>query len=81
MYDYGWIKNRDSDEIVWKMTYDQTRWAGGAKKNRKVNKTLKLPAGRYVVVFVTDDSHSYNEWNSRPPDDPINYGITIFKVK
>ena len=81
MYDYGWIKNRDSDKIVWKMTYDQTRWAGGAKKNRKVNKTLKLPAGRYVVVFVTDDSHSYNQWNSNPPDDPINYGITIFKVK
>jgi hypothetical protein len=62
------------------MTYDKTRWAGGAKKNRKVNQTITLDAGTYVLVFNTDGSHSFNDWNDDPPEDLVNYGITLYRV-
>ena len=80
MYDYGWIENVDNDEVVWKMTYEKTRWAGGAKKNRKVDTIITLKPGNYEMHYVTDNSHSFNDWNDNPPDDPINWGITIYDV-
>ena len=80
MYDYGWIKNADTGETVWEMTYEKTSSAGGARKNRKVDQIIKLPAGKYIVFFETDGSHSFNDWNDDPPDDPIHYGITLYKM-
>jgi len=77
MYDYGWIENLDDDEVVWEMTYEKTRWAGGAKKNRKVDAIITLKPGNYELHYVTDGSHSFNDWNDNPPEDPINWGITI----
>ncbi len=81
MYDYGWIENMDTGELVWKMRYDNTRWAGGARKNRLAETELTLPPGRYQVVYVTDDSHCYGHWNARPPRRPDMYGITIIKIQ
>jgi len=81
MYDYAWIENRETGEIVWEMSYEDTRWAGGARKNRKVNKVITLPAGEYMVHYVTDDSHAYRSWNADPPDDASHYGITIYRMK
>ena len=63
------------------MTYDETRWAGGAKKNRKVDEVIHLPAGKYLLFYNTDGSHSFNDWNADPPDDPIHYGITLYKTE
>jgi hypothetical protein len=80
MYDYGWIKNADTGETIWEMTYQKTTSAGGARKNRKVDQIITLPAGKYIVMFETDGSHSFNDWNDDPPDDPIHYGITLYKV-
>jgi len=80
MYDYGWIENLDEDETVWKMTYDKTHWAGGARKNRKVDITITLEPGSYELNYVTDGSHSFNDWNDNPPEDPINWGITIYDL-
>jgi hypothetical protein len=79
MYDYGWIEDGDED-IVWEMTYENTRWAGGAKKNRKVEAIITLKPGDYVLNYTTDDSHSFNDFNDDPPDDPINYGISLYRV-
>ncbi|HEX9654122.1 MAG TPA: hypothetical protein VGA99_10450 [bacterium] len=79
-FDYSWIVNTKTRDSVWKMTYRNTDYAGGAKKNRKVHETVSLPAGRYVVFFVSDDSHSFQKWNASPPYDPMFWGITI-KVK
>ena len=62
------------------MTYQKTTSAGGARKNRKVDQIITLPAGKYIVMFETDGSHSFNDWNDDPPDDPIHYGITLYKV-
>lgn len=77
MSDYGWIEDARSGKVVWEMTYSMTTHAGGAKKNRMVNTTVMLDKGEYVVHYKTDDSHSYNDWNDDPPDDPESWGITI----
>jgi len=81
MFDFGWIENAETGRIVWDMTYRKTTHAGGAKKNRLFNDVIILPAGDYNVFFKTDDSHSYHDWNSRPPDDEEMYGITIYYEK
>lgn len=81
MYDYGWIENAKTGRIVWEMTYRRTDHAGGAKKNRIFDHTIKLPAGEYDVYYVSDGSHSFRDWNDRRPYDPVNWGITISKAK
>jgi hypothetical protein len=77
MFDYGWITNDKTDKTVWEMTYRNTEPAGGAMKNRMFDDTVILEAGTYEVYFVTDGSHSYNDWNSAKPRDPASWGITI----
>jgi hypothetical protein len=76
MYDYGWIEN-ERGGVVWEMTYRMTEHAGGADKNRMLNKVILLPAGEYTVYYQTDDSHAYGDWNSRAPHDSSHWGITI----
>jgi len=76
MSDYGWIEDSQGD-VVWEMSYRQTQNAGGASKNRLFNKTISLDAGIYTLHFITDGSHSFNSWNSSPPENQENYGITL----
>ncbi len=78
MFDYGWIENDRTSTVVWELTYSMTFHAGGGRKNRMVNTTLLLDKGEYTLHYVTDDSHSYDDWNSDPPDDPTMWGITVF---
>lgn len=80
-YDYAWIYDVDKHKRVWVMDYSNSDFAGGAKKNLRSDEKLTLPAGNYLVSYVTDDSHAYNEWNSMPPDDPQFSGITIWAEK
>jgi len=80
MYDYGWIENLTEHRTVWRMRYKNTEHAGGARKNRMIDTTITLPSGVYQVHFRSDGSHSYYDWNSAPPDDPQNWGITLYKV-
>ncbi len=77
IYDHGWIINSATRERVWDMENKNTRYAGGATKNVQWKGNLELPAGSYEIYFVTDDSHSSEDWNSKPPYDPLMYGITI----
>lgn len=78
MFDYGWIENTDKGLPVWEMQEPKTTHAGGAGKNRKVDVVITLPAGNYKLRYKTDDSHSFDHWNSLPPD--INFwGIAIYK--
>lgn len=79
MFDYGWIEDEDG-RTVWRMTYDDTDAAGGSDKNRMVDATVTLPAGSYVLRFRSDGSHSYNDWNDNPPDDPESWGIAVFRM-
>ncbi|TFH02422.1 MAG: hypothetical protein E4H13_02125 [Calditrichales bacterium] len=80
MHDYAWIKNNENGKVVWEMTYRKTDRAGGAKKNRLFDDKVFLDAGQYTVYYETDGSHAFNDWNDRPPKDPLNWGITISKV-
>jgi hypothetical protein len=63
------------------MTYRKTQHAGGARKNRLFSGTIVLEKGEYDVHYVTDDSHSYMDWNATPPDDQESYGITLIKER
>jgi hypothetical protein len=75
--DYGWIVDAKSRRRVWEMTRENTRPGGGAEKNVMFDRTVNFPEGEYVLYFITDDSHSSIDWNSPPPNDPANYGITL----
>jgi len=78
MFDYGWIENADTGAPVWRMEAPSTTHAGGAGKNRKVDQVITLPAGNYKLRYKSDDSHSFDHWNSLPPD--INFwGIAVYK--
>lgn len=81
MYDYAYIQSDNTGKVVWEMTYRSTDRAGGARKNRLFDDEIYLKAGTYQVIYESDDSHSFEEWNSRPPDDPFNWGITITYVE
>jgi hypothetical protein len=67
MFDYGWITN-NTGEIVWEMKFDKTFDAGGDQKNRKVDTIITLPKGDYNLHYKSDDSHSYLNWNTIPPN-------------
>lgn len=77
MYDYGWIVNTANGRTVWEMRYNDTEHAGGDRKNRLVDTTFSLRRGEYVVYFITDDSHSYDDWNAREPHDEEGWGIKV----
>lgn len=79
MFDTGWIKNMETGRIVWEMTYRSSMHAGGADKNRMFDGTLILPKGEYKMYYETDGSHSYRDWNSSPPRNQEQYGISVFK--
>jgi len=81
MYDYGWIEDYETGKIVWDMSYRRTENAGGARKNRSINEVITLPKGKYMLVYRTDGSHSYHNWNSEPPADQESYGITLKYVR
>lgn len=81
MYDFGWIEDEANGQRIWEMTYNKTRHAGGAKKNRQVDQIIMLDRGSYVLHFKTDNTHDYNDWNDDPPDDWLHYGITLYQME
>jgi len=77
MVDYGWITDARTRQKVWEMRYDDTESAGGDPKNRLVDRTVRLEPGDYVVNYISDDSHSYGDWNASAPRDSQHWGITL----
>ena len=57
---------------------------------RKFEANLKVKPSKYadwhfhlhkagfVLFYESDDSHSFKNWNAKPPRDPKNYGVTLF---
>ncbi len=80
MYDYGWITNASTGERVWEMKYYKTDNAGGSDKNRQIDEVISLDQGDYIIYYKTDDSHSYEDWNSTRPHEPEMWGITIYPI-
>jgi len=81
MFDYGWITNAATNQRVWEMRYADSGHAGGDPKNRVVDQTIHLDKGEYIVHYVSDDSHAYDDWNASPPYDPRHWGITILAAR
>jgi hypothetical protein len=77
MYDFAYIVDANSRERIWEMEEAASVHAGGALKNRLIQEEIELDEGNYIVYYQSDDSHSYDEWNSNPPYDPYFWGITI----
>ncbi|MFQ5607496.1 MAG: hypothetical protein ACE5GA_06080 [Candidatus Zixiibacteriota bacterium] len=75
--DQGWIVDANTRQRVWEMDKWSTRYAGGARKNRYVQEEVTLPEGDYLVYYMSDDSHSFDDWNATPPYDPLSYGISV----
>ncbi len=80
-YDYGWIEDAKTNEIVWKFTGRNTVHAGGGDKNRKFNGIVKLPKGQYIVKYISDGSHSYFDWNTTPPFEKEYWGISVWLLR
>ena len=79
MADYGWITDARTGRTVWEMTYGMTERAGGAKKNRLVDRVITLEPGEYELHYECDDSHAFNDWNDDPPEDPVHWGISLYR--
>lgn len=75
--DRAWILNADTHERVWETTWRNTDHAGGGDKNRVAHEELKLEKGRYILHYASDDSHSWEYFNNRPPFDPMNWGVSL----
>jgi|CXWL01.1.fsa_nt_gi hypothetical protein len=78
MVDYGWLADAKTRRKVWTMSWEGSEAAGGAAKNRAVDQVVPLPAGSYLLNYVSDGSHSYKDWNSAAPADREHWGVTIY---
>ncbi len=78
MADYGWIENADTRDVIWKMNFRSSQYAGGSSKNRISDETIEFNAGNYVAYFITDDSHNFSDWNDTPPFEEDKWGISIW---
>lgn len=79
-YDYGWIENAKTGAKVWEMKKASLQSAGGGYKNQFAQQRIILDAGEYRAYFVSDDSHSYNNWNVDAPNSPEHWGLTIMTL-
>ena len=79
-YDYGWIEDNDTGNIVWEMTRRNTQPAGGDDHNRKFEGLLELEPGNYTVHFKTDFTHAFGDFGEGGPDNPTQWGIQIEKL-
>ena len=80
LFDYAWITNAATGQKVWEMRYADTEHAGGDRKNRLVDRAIRLEKGDYVLHYASDDSHSYGDWNAAAPYDPAHWGVTVLSV-
>ena len=78
MNDYAWIMDAGTRRRVWEMRCADTEPAGGASKNRLFDGSIRLEAGRYMVYYKSDDSHSYAKWNDTPPVESGYWGVSLF---
>lgn len=69
----------ESGMLVWRPYLGNTCHAGGALKNRRQEDTITLSAGRYVLRYTTDESHSAGHWDDTPPTEEFT-GIKIFEL-
>ena len=77
MVDYGWLENEQGDTLFTGAHMVNTFHLNGDIKNRITIGILELPAGRYRLHYISDDSHSYGRYNSEAPVDSQFWGIQV----
>jgi hypothetical protein len=75
--DNTWIINNETRERVWEINERDLDHAGGGDKNMVYDGEVRLDRGSYTLYCMTDDSHSFEDFNVNPPYDPINWGVTV----
>ena len=75
-YDVARLIDAGTQRTVWALG-GRSAHAGGATKNRMARQRIDLPAGRYALVYATDDSHDPSDWNAAPPHDPAFWGVVL----
>ena len=75
--DYGWIED-ETGKKMWEMSALDSRPAGGAVKNQKIDTVIDLKKGKYILKYTSDESHTFNNWDDDPPATPF-YGIILLK--
>ena len=53
------------------MKQNNTKRAGGARKNRSYDNEFYIEKGEYLLAYYTDDSHDLESWNAKPPYDDV----------
>jgi CubicO group peptidase (beta-lactamase class C family) len=77
LFDFGGIEDASTGRLIWRMSLEQSKDAGGALQNRKVDQTIELQKGTYRLHYRTDGAHSFDRWNKIPPDELL-WGISLY---
>ncbi|HKQ60644.1 MAG TPA: hypothetical protein VJS92_05115 [Candidatus Polarisedimenticolaceae bacterium] len=75
--DFGWLIDAETRVVLWRSAAAPYRHAGGGRKNRRIDDVVRLQPGRYELYFGTDGSHAYPNFNTTPPLDPYNWGVSV----
>ncbi len=76
-YDFATLRD-EAGKIVWEMTEENTVSAGGARRNRAFDGTIRLEAGRYTLHYETDSNHAYGDFTgSEAPNSPEAWGVVL----
>ena len=79
-YDYGSIYKEGRSTPIWEMSYSNSRLAGGDELNREAMAILTLEPGTYYVKYVSDGTHSFDDWNKSRPNNSERWGVAVFPV-
>jgi hypothetical protein len=73
--DKCWIENAATGEVVWKMTGK----FGEVNPTSEDTQKLGLKAGKYVLKYTSDDSHSFEGWYGKTPSGAF-YGASVYNA-
>jgi len=79
-FDYGWLEDNKGDMIWGADLVDSTFYLGGGVKNRLKISVLKLKPGEYKLRYISDQGHSYGNWNVEAPKDSLLWGIQVVEI-
>ncbi len=80
-YDWAWLRNNDSQERVWEMTWTHSRRSGDDNTNRAELAFFQLEPATYTLGYETDDSHAFDSWRHGRPEHPDRWGVTLYSVE
>lgn len=80
LVDYAWIEHAETGEVIWKMTPQNSEFAGGDRRNRKSVERRTLRPGSYRLRYVSNGTHAYPDWQAAAPERERFYGVTVFNM-